>query len=216
MAIYNKGQKYEQGIQRRLIDLGYLPDDLKGNDAGFIHLGMPYFLEVKNKKAPDFGQKGIIWNRETGWEWRQPDIITEMYNSIGAIRHINENFIPRRYSIPQKEITQSDKKYDQQSIKKSGIELNDPDLLFEYYARKQCYYIQIEEKGFYYLKEDIAELNVPQFKPKLSFRLRAKTHNSLPIYNYSFFAVINVYVANYPRSKFDIEEKVGVFPPIIP
>jgi len=44
--------------------------------------------------------------------------------------------------------------------------------------------------------------------------LRAKTHHSIPIYQYSFFAVIQI--GKKPnQSSFDLEEKVGIFPPII-
>ena len=137
-----------------------------------------------------------------------------MFDEIGAIDLIDPEFIPKRHSIPKDTITKEDKVYDQQKIKRSGIPLDDISFLYEYYARKDCYYIQIENKGFYYLKHDIADLNVPQFKAPLTFRLRAKTHHSEPIYQYSFFAVLNVYTKNIPESNYDIEMITGKFPPI--
>ncbi len=103
-----------------------------------------------------------------------------------------------------------------EKIRKNKIELLDnANFIYDYYARKDCFYIQIEGKGFYILKEDVAKLGVPQFNPILNFiRLRAKTHNSEPIYNYSFRAEIQAKRKSLKVSKFGIEEIVGKFPPI--
>jgi hypothetical protein len=214
MTKYNKGQLYEKEIRKLLRQQNLLPENLHGNDAGFIHKGVEYFLEVKNKDAPDFGQKGLIWSQENGWEWRENDTISELLDIFGVIELIDPEFIPRRHSIQKHRITLEEKRYDQQQIKISGVELEDIHYLYEYYARKNCYYIQVEGKGFYFLLEDIAKLNVPQFSPKLTLRLRAKTHHRDPIYAYSFFAVINSNTSRIPKSIYDIEEKIGEFPPI--
>lgn len=215
MPHYNKGQLYEVKIRDLLYKRGILPDELHGNDAGFMHRGKPYYTEIKVKKAPDFGQKGMIWSKELGWQWRENDIVSEMFDSIGARNRIDPNFEPRRYSITQEKITIADKRYDQEQIKMSGLQLDDINFLYEFYARKNCYYIQIEELGFYHLKTDIANLGVPQFSPKLTLRLRAKTHHSKPIYRYSFFVVINSNLNKFPKSDYDLEEKVGQFPQLI-
>lgn len=214
MPNYNKGQLYEMKIQEILRQRNILPENLHGNDAGFFHKGVEYFLEVKNKDAPDFGQKGLKWSQEKGWEWRENDTISELLDILGVIDLIDPEFIPRRHSIPQDQIKLEDKRYDQQQIKKSGVELEDIHYLYEYYARKNCYYIQVEGKGFYYLLNDIANLNVPQFSPRLTLRLRAKTHHSEPVYAYSFFAVINSNTRKIPESIYDIEKLVGGFPPL--
>ena len=118
-------------------------------------------------------------------------------------------------TIPESQLTIEDKKYDQKMVKKSGIPIKNIDILFDFYALKGCYYLQMEEKGFYYLKEDVAKLCVPQFQAeKFSLRLRAKTHHSYPVYKYSFFVVINVSRSSIRNSPYDLEEKVGMFPPI--
>ena len=65
------------------------------------------------------------------------------------------------------------------------------------------------------LKKDIANINVDQFIVPLTFRLRAKTHHTNPIYAYSFFAVINAYTKKIKKSSYDIEEFIGDFPPFI-
>lgn len=216
MPNYNRGQKYERRVLDKLSYLGLLPDNLYGNDAGFIHWGKEYFLEVKNATAPDFGQKGLVWDQSNGWTWRITDHITDYFDRINLIAFIDPEFIPQRYTKQPNMITIEDKHFDQENFEVPNIPINDVELLYEYYARNGCYYIQIENKGFYYLKEDIASLGVPKFMPKLSLRLRAKTHHSNPIYNYSFFAVIRLQSRSFKNSPFDIDEKVGCFPNIVP
>jgi len=215
----NLGQLYERKIRDLLRAKSILPllleTNLEGNDAGFTHNGVSYFIEVKNRNAPDFGQKGLVWEKSTGkWKWRIHDVITDLYDQLGVIKKIDKKFVPNRYSVePLHKLTSLQKKDDQQKFEKR-IELKNLDVLYEFYARKRCYYIQIEGKGFYYLKQDIANLNVPRFKPELTLRLRAKSHSSSPTYNYSFFAVIQAKSSGILQSTFDLEEKVGAFPPI--
>jgi len=209
----NKGQLYEAHLKELLKSKRLLPESLNENDAGFIHHGKIYYLEIKNKTASDFGQKGLIWDQATGWRWRHKDIISDLYDQFGVIQHIDKDFVPRRHSVvPKEQITKADKSYDQQHFEKRGIPLDNNAYLYEYYARKNCFYIQIEGLGFYYLKADPAKLGVPQFSPRLTLRLRAKTHHSTPVYQYSFFAVIQINRRKIPPSPYDLEEKVGGFP----
>ena len=216
----NLGQQYEQKIRDLLRAKSLLPllleTNLDGNDAGFTHKGVSYFVEVKNRTAPDFGQKGLIWERSSkNWNWREQDIVSNLYDQFGAKKHIDKNFVPRRYSVePLHKLTLADKKYDQKQFEKRGVELKNLNLLYQFYARKKCYYIQIEGKGLYYLLQDIANLNVPRFVPELNLRLRAKTHHSSPTYAYSFFAVMTAKTSAMHQSQFDLEEKAGKFPPI--
>ncbi len=210
----NQGQQYEEAIRTILKKRHLLPSDLADNDAGFIHNRTDYYLEVKNKTAPDFGQKGLVWNSTTGWEWRETDVMTQLYDQLGVRFHIPQNFIPKKYSIPPDLLSQADKTYDQNHFELRNILLDRPDYLYEYYERKHCYYIQIEGKGFYYLKRDVASLGVPQFVPQLTLRLRAKTHHSIPLQAYSFFAVLQAQTKALAPSPFDIDEKVGSFPSI--
>ncbi len=213
----NQGQIYERKIQQILRTRNLLPNNLEGNDAGFIQRGISYFVEIKNKNAPDFGQKGLIWSKSTKtWNWRETDVVTGLYDGFGVKNYIDRNFVPRRHSIePKEKISEQDKKFDQQNFEKSGITLPNINLLYEFYARKRCFYIQIEGKGLFYLKQDAASLGVPRFNPLLTLRLRAKTHHSLPIHAYSFFAVIQAKTNNLTSSPFDLEEKVGKFPAIV-
>jgi hypothetical protein len=215
----NLGLQYEMKIRKLLRAKGVLPiileNNLNGNDAGFSHKGVHYYVEIKNKTAPDFGQKGLIWDKNSKkWKWREQDVISDLYDNLGVIKKIDKNFVPNRYSVePLHKLTLIQKISDQKNFEQS-YGLNNLNLLYEFYARKKCHYIQIEGKGFYFLKQDIANLNVPRFRPDLTLRLRAKTHGSSPTYNYSFFAVIQAKTSGMLPSEYDLEEQVGAFPPI--
>lgn len=214
----NKGTDYEHYVKSYLQRLKLLPSVLKRNDAGFIHKEICYFVELKILDAPDYGQKGIKWSSINGWEWREKDIVSDLLDKEGVREYISTEFIPRKHSILDINLIDEDKKYDQQQINefnKMNIRLANINILYEYYARKECFYIQIEGRGFYYLKKDIANLNVPQFTPQLTLRLRAKTHHSEPIHKYSFFAVLQANARSIHQSPYDLDEKVGKFPPIV-
>lgn len=212
----NQGQIYEERIRQILRTRSLLPNNLEGNDAGFIQKGVAYFVEIKNINAPDFGQKGLVWDKLSKvWSWRESDIVSQLYDTFGVKNYIDKNFIPKRYSVePIEKITEQDRQFDQRNFEKSGIPLGNINLLYEFYARKKCFYIQLESKGLFSLKQDIANLNVPRFNPQLTLRLRAKTHHSVPVHKYSFFAVIQAKTNSLPLSPFDLEGKVGKFPMI--
>jgi hypothetical protein len=140
-------------------------------------------------------------------------ILQPALNDLGVLNFIPEHFVPRRHSIAKGSLTPEDRSYDQAQFERRGIPVN-IDCLYEYYACKRCFYLQIEGHGFFYLKQDAALLGAPQFNVPLTLRLRAKTHNSFPIHNYSFFAVIQPEKKQMFVSKYDLEEKIGIFPPI--
>ena len=56
------------------------------------------------------------------------------------------------------EITNADKKYDLKMCEKTvKISL---DALFLYYKNKNCFYIQIEKSGIYYLAQDLGVIHL--------------------------------------------------------
>lgn len=216
MVNQNAGQKYEEKIRDILAQKNMLPANLNHNDAGFVHHGQDYYLEVKNRTAPDYGQKRIRWDNTNAWQWSKPDQITALYDALGVINYIDPQFSPKRYTVvPATKITDADVSYDQRHFEKSGIILPSIDALYDYYERKQCFYIQREGYGFFCLRTDAASIGAPQFAPELTLRLRAKRHHSTPAYNYSFFAVIQIAPYHF-KSIYDIEGKTGPFPPIVP
>ena len=212
----NKGHDYEDKIKVFLKSSNLLPDNLGNNDAGFIHRNKVYFLEVKSKKTSDFGASKIIWNpTDKRWLWNEPDVINQMLDEIKVLNYINKNFTPYKHTIPDKKIDKTKKEFDQKQFETKIPLFDNANFIYDYYAQKDCFYIQVEGKGFYFLKEDIAKLGVPQFNPLLNYiRLRAKTHHSEPESDYSFRAEIQAKRRSLKISNFDIEEVVGKFPPI--
>ncbi len=224
----NKGLAYERIIKsiltgRDLLPVSLLPKLIQTqNDAGFVHNGKEYFLELKNDKAPDYGARQIDFDLKTHtWKWNSTDSMTKLFDKIGLLTKV-KNFTPRKFIVEDKHLTEVDKRFDRTSfadkIPETNLDLvnmgtNGAKILHEYYAKKDCYYIQVEGKGFYYMLSDPADLRVPQFIPQVVFRLRAKTHGSARISNYSFRVVITAGRGTISNSKFDIEDSAR-FPPI--
>lgn len=218
----NKGLIYEENIRNILVAKKLLPPSLlvqiktKKLDAGFVSNNKEFFLEIKNQTAPDFGSKKIIYDSKSDkWKWNDPDRISSLFNRLGVLKKIND-FTPRKYVKADNKLTKTDKRFDRQSFENRIVDLGvaGRNLLYDYYAEKKCYYIQIEGKGFYYLKRDAASLGVPRFNPTVELRLRAKTHGSDNIANYSFRVVIVSKRETMKESTYDIEGKTRSFPPI--
>ncbi|MDQ6788055.1 MAG: hypothetical protein M3033_14720 [Acidobacteriota bacterium] len=219
MAI-NEGQVYEEKIRSILKEKDLYPPIIKhNNDAGFIHRGVPYFIEVKNTNAHDFGQKKLIWNQIGGWQWNKKDEITDLYDGYGIIDKIKKNFIPKKFTVRNDaNFKSADREFDQTNFESGTIEIDDFTAINRYYAKKDCYYIQIEDRGFYFLERDDAVLggNIQPFKPRITMRLRAKRHHRLPHYDYTFFAVLIAYPKSVFSSRYDIEPQINKeFPPIV-
>ncbi len=217
----NRGLMYETMIKNILIQRKLLSSALTvklsrtENDAGFIHNGQEYFLELKNASAPDYGARQIDFNpMNNSWQWNGNDAMTKVFNQIGILQKI-KSFTPRKFIVEDKNLTEADKRFDRSNfankIPETDMNLvsmgtSGAKILHEYYAKKDCFYIQIEGKGFYYLQSDPANLGVPQFVPQVTFRLRAKTHGSARISNYSFRVVITAARSTFIGSDFDLED----------
>jgi hypothetical protein len=219
--VENKGLEYERKIKQILIDRGVLPPSLaatltkSGNDACFIHKKTEYFLEIKNRTAPDYGAKKIIYDPlRKKWKWNEPDTMSEMFDSLGVLNKI-ETFEPRKYVKFDSQLTPMDKNYDRTKFEKTILldGTSGAGILHNYYAKKNCYYIQIEGKGLFHMLDDRANLYVPKFVPEVSLRLRAKPHSSFPVHNYSFRVVIVAARRSIPTSTHNIEIE-DKFPPI--
>lgn len=215
----NKGLAYEADIRTHLTGLGLMPLSLYGkctlygNDSAFVYKGQDYFLEIKNRSAPDYGSKKIIYEPfQKVWMWNEKDDISDMFDSINVLGEIPQ-FEPRKHVIADHALTPGDKKHDLTNFRKR-ILLNAAGfkLIHNYYAKKFCYYIQVEGKGFYHMLSDPAGLGVPQFKPGVLIRLRAKTHSSTPVSNYSFRAVLFGNMSSIVESPFDIYDNNKTFP----
>ena len=231
---YNKGDKYEDKIANILIDKKILPKNYMRagasdkTDIDFIHKNQNLNIEIKADENADYGQKYLKWDKKNKWFWVKKDNVTEMYKEMKIIdTYIKSSFIPRRFTINSQKITLGDKKYDQHQFERPEIEIP-LKTLFEYYKQKNCYYIQIQNYGFYHLQKDTNSLGTKQFDGIIKLRLRAKTINStkkiyktdklgnkvrintgiLTPWNYGFLGVIKM-TKKPTKSKFDIEELEG-------
>ena len=208
----NRGLAYEAEIRDDLHTRGLMPLHLfgvctqYGNDAAFVFGGQDYFLEVKNKTAPDYGARKIVYDKPSGgiWKWNDPDNITALLDAHSVLSNIPV-FEPRKYVKSDLALDKADRDFDRRQFAKT-IDLGTAGayLIHRYYADKRCSYIQVENKGFYHLLDNPAGLGVPQFTPSVSIRLRAKTHSSEPIHNYSFRAVIVGSMKSIIPSTYDI------------
>jgi hypothetical protein len=216
MTGYNRGDRYENEIFEILTAKNLVAIDTKRGGAGnladiqILYNSQIVNLEVKADTEADYGQKMLKW--ENGiWSWCVDDITTQFYTQIGILDIIhNKQFTPNKHSINNKELTVELKKEDQNNFEStSSININ---ALYDYYASKNCFYIQIGGHGFYHLKKDLFNLGTQQLICDMKLRLRAKTIHSDPVHNYGFYAVLKV-DGKPTKSMHDIEEKEGrVFP----
>ncbi len=184
---YNKGDIYEDLIHRIIHEKSLTTQGRAGAGDGAditVNKNVKNIINIEVKSAgADYGQKYLEF--EDGWHWSKPDPVTDLYDKMGIIHHIDPSFIPKNANhkklpkgewakIRQKLITQAEKDFDQQNFEKHGIELS-LEPLFEYYSGKNCFYIQIDGCGFYHLAEDKFNLGTKQYDGIIQLRLRAKS-----------------------------------------
>jgi hypothetical protein len=231
---YNTGDTYEEKIfdickDRGIIAIGSTRAGAAGSepDLKFIHLGNEYKLEIKNNMNPDYGQKRIHFNPHNGlWDWATDDSVTAFYKELSLLDNIDKNFLPIWYSKRVKNIkgrysalstyTLDDFKTDQSTFENAGNKVP-TQTLFNYYAKRETYYIQIEGSGFYHLKQDVAGLGTVQYDGTLTMRFRVKHagHSKNPPHACQFMGVLKQ--ETLPSvSKFNIEPSLSqTFPNIL-
>ena len=234
----NKGFEYEKKINLILKNKKLIKSDIDitgGSDEADTKIFFKnnlIIVELKNKsKGADYGQKELVWSSKNFWEWslgknKVEDGTVKLFKGLNIIEnYIDKNFIPRRYSKIKNEniikskyedVTVEDYNYDRISIEKPNIQIP-LSTLFKYYSLKDCYYIQIENCGFYHLSEDKFKIGTKQFNGEITLRLRAKYRGSRKNlknkpWDYGFLAKIGL--KKKPTiSKFDLEELNGrLFP----
>ena len=129
--------------------------------------------------------------------------VNEVWGSAGAPRKLFDQFGNAQTNTGSNMLP-NDIHHDQQNFKDIRLTSTDaPSMqdLFNYYAKKDTYYIQIGggRAGFYYMKEDPARLNnspfvpVPRLDGSLKLRIRRKpTGSSNQPLKYSFTTAIQV------------------------
>jgi len=231
---YNTGDTYEEKIfdicqKKGITPVGSTRAGASANkaDVEFVHLGITYKLEVKNKKQPDYGQRRIHYDAaQQTWDWAIQDTFSNFYNKYNVLGLIRRHFIPiwyQKMTLNAKghwEHVKNKPTYDLLDLKSDQKNFDNPNnpipiqALFNYYKIRNTYYIQIEGSGFYHLDSDIANLGTTQYDGTLTVRFRLKRHKRNPIHSCSFFAVLKQ-KSKPTLSVFNIETSKGqIFPAI--
>ncbi len=211
-------QNYQDHIQGIIDQKDLSPAILLNeNRVGFSRRGIDYYVEAKKSDPINFGKKKIIWTRFGGWNWKDQDEITDLLDGFGVLSRI-KNFQPKKFTERNDANYKKEfREYDQKNFHSAPIEVTNAGALYKYYAKKDIYYVQIEEVGFYYLERDKAFLDptIPQFRPQIVAMLRTKLDHSLPYHAYWFYAELIVNPNPILKSRYDLEMKAGrMFPPL--
>lgn len=184
----NKGIKYEQKINKILKEKNLqLPSTQSAGasdapDGYFWFNENRYPIEIKRQNA-DFAQVELRWNKTEGFQYskvsKNPFFIEFLINNTNFLEIINEKWteIPRKFT--KKNLTKPDREWDLDHFNdiKDNIDVS---YIEKFYNLKEpsIYYIQIQNRGFYYLGQDIAELNLPRINGNPYLRARVKTRSS--------------------------------------
>jgi len=224
---YNTGDTYEEKIfnicnENKIMAVGSKRAGAAGSapDLKFLHLANEYKLEIKNDMNPDYGQRRIHFNPQDGtWNWATDDSVTDFYKELNLLGNIDKNFLPIWYRKRVKnqkgryskvvEYTLEDFKNDQSTFENAGNKVP-TQTLFNYYAKRDTFYIQIEGSGFYHLKEDVALLGTQQYDGTLTMRFRVKHagHSKNPPHSCQFMGVLKQETLP-SKSKFNLEPSLG-------
>ena len=210
----NKGFQYEIDIYNDMKSQNLTPPTFSpaggghGPDGMFMFRGIPYNFEIKLDQAADYGQ--IELRHKNGyWDFGgRNEEGKELLRGLGVLEFVEKTWgkagVPRKESVPSKEFDQEDMKYDYKNFKDGFMEVP-LSIFFDHYARKNTYYIQVGKYGFYHMKEDIAKLGTPQFRPKLKLRIRIKRRSSKKLNMYGFLTALKIDKKS-PKSKFDLDK----------
>lgn len=221
----NKGHVYEKTIVDILTKRNIIPDGLAGAGSGpgtdifFVHGKKTYKLEVKNNVVgPDYGQKRLLpFKTDGGWKWKlaKDEYVTRFYTGLGVLKYLdNKNIVPNKHNKKDSQITEHDKKEDQKNFEDRTFTISS-EAFSKFYFEKADYLQIGNGYGFYHLTDDVAKLGTEKFEGRFILRFRAKTHHSMPVHGYSFFAVLKCSSAK--KSKYNLEDVRGQeFPPIVP
>jgi hypothetical protein len=211
-----EGRVHNKLKTKKLVPSGFTPagSDPNAPDAMFIYNGVPYKLEVKLDLRADYGQ-GTLEYIDGKWvlggaQTAAAEELRQLMRAVGIEKFANREWgpkgAPNKGTIDNKDFTQAMVRSDYARFTDRFLSVPTKSL-WNYYAAKQTYYIQIGGYGFYYMDANPAKLPVPQFTPTLRIRIRLKRGGSTPIYNYRFTTALQV-VSKPSRSKYDIDKGV--------
>jgi hypothetical protein len=171
-------------------------------------------IEVKKCNTPDWMQCSLKYNKEEG-RWvassrgKIPKEAGEIFNKLLQNIKLYNGEIP---PFMINDITHEEWK----KIKKETDKWNDKyidipsDTINKLYNSKGCQYIQVSDKGLYYLNNDPCNFNVPQFNIPQQIRIRTKIHTKK---NKKGFCKLSITAACqpknikiYPKSKYSLDD----------
>ena len=201
-----------------LVPAGFTPagSDANAPDAMFLYGGKDNKLEIKLDLKADYGQGSLSYDFKTkkwglgGAKTASAQEMRDLLNAVGILKFVKQKWgdkgAPNKGQIPSKSFTDDMVKSDYARFKDAFLPINTR-ALWDYYATKKTYYIQVVGYGLYYMKENPANLPVPQFNPKLRIRIRVKRGGSRPIDNYRFTTALQV-VTKPKKSPYDLDKDV--------
>lgn len=209
----NKGIKYEEKINNILKEKNLQLNSTSSAGAsdapdGYIwYESNRYPIEIK-RQAADFAQVELRWDETSRFifskDSKNPEFVIFLTDNANFLETINNTWveIPRKFT--RNNLTEKDRHWDldhftdiKRSIDVSYIEL--------FYNAKQppVHYIQIQDRGFFYLGQDIAGLGVPRINGNPYLRARVKTRSASDN-KWGFLVAIKM--PGIKPSKFDLEQ----------
>ena len=220
-----EGRVFNKLKSKNLVPPGVKPAGANPNapDAVFLYNNQPHNLEVKLDLATDFGQ-GTLNYKNGAWElggvqeftkagkpiagFGAAEEMRNILNAVGAVQFTNTSWgyqgAPNKGTVENKDFTDEMVIEDYRRFKDKFLSVP-LSSLYNYYAAKNTYYIQIGGYGMYYMAGNPANLPVPRFNGSMKLRIRLKRGSAIPIYNYRFTTALQV-VQKPSISKFDIDK----------
>ena len=210
-----EGRVFNKLKSKNLVPRGIKPagPDPSRPDAVFLFNNVPHNLEVKLDLATDFGQGTLDYNN--GWvlggaQTPAAEEMRSILNAVGTVQFANTSWgyqgAPNKGTVENKDITEEMVREDYRRFKDKFLSVP-LSSLFNYYAAKNTYYIQIGGYGMYYMAGNPGNLPVPRFNGAMKLRIRLKRGGSTPIYNYRFTTALQV-IQKPTKSKFDIDSSM--------
>lgn len=189
-----RGFQYENSVYSTLLENNLTNSRYKpsgsgsGVDSAFKIKNKFYNLEIKLDLKADFGQGTLRYNwDDKKWEsYADSQTMKELLDYFNVSDFANEKWtkIPNKVGVNDtgksrpkiKTLSQREINEDKKNFPDYFLDLKGRNPIAEYYNNKNIYYIQIGyNNGFYYMGQDIANLGVPEFKPRgQKIRIRRK------------------------------------------
>jgi hypothetical protein len=139
-------------------------------------------IEIKKYNTPDWMQCSLIFNNKLNeWQCSNNNKINDNCKLIFAKFIKDKKLFNNKIPIF---LTKNISYLDWINIKKNTNDYNDiyfdcpNDTINKLYNLKGCKYIQLSNKGLYYLNDDICNFNVPKFICEQQFRIKVHTTNN--------------------------------------